>query len=325
VEKQIFAFARGNKLQATREQLGNKGYNLMEMASLDMPVPPGFILSTELCRDFLEKDVKIDIKDLQKHLSELEKITGKQFGSLENPLLLSVRSGAVASMPGMMETILNIGLNDEFVEALARQTDEIFAYDSYRRLIQLYGAVVLGIKDELFYREIEGLNLENVSTLQSVIAKFKQIIEKEGGEIFPQDLLTQLIKSIEAVFKSWFCDKAQIYREKNALSHNSYTAATVQTMVFGNRGQNSATGVLFTRNPIAARIVFVGQHVERRAYTQVVAECAVDEVQVGKPRRVSPCRENVGAEMTSGGVVFLLDGLPDPIGQLMAATTAFVS
>ncbi len=271
MEKKIFAFSLGNKLEASKEQLGNKGYNLMEMASFGMPVPPGFILTTNLCKDFLEQDKKLDLAVIKKHLRELEIITGKKFGSLEKPLLLSIRSGGVFSMPGMMETILNVGLNDLVVEALAQNTDRIFAYDSYRRLIQLYGSVVLGIKNEVFYNFIETIDLDNYENLQITIAKFKDIIQEEKGEAFPQDLEVQVIKSIEAVFRSWFCDKAQMYREQNSLSHDSYTAATVQAMVFGNRDNNSATGVLFTRNPISGEKRLFGEFLPKAQGEDVVA------------------------------------------------------
>ncbi len=274
MKKNIFLFSRDQidsrdlPLDRRKKLLGNKGANLVEMCILGLPVPPGFILSTELCRD---KNVDSDL--IKKKLGYLEHITDRVFGSLDNPLLLSVRSGAVVSMPGMMDTVLNIGLNDEIVESLAKKTENrIFAYDSYRRLIQMYSSVVLGIEDS-YFEEISARNnsLSKVSEIEDVIRRFKKLVLEETGKPFPQDIYEQLITSIRAVFDSWNSNRAKVYRERNGIDHNLATAATVQTMVFGNMGQNSSTGVLFTRNPITGDQTLFGEFLTNAQGEDVVA------------------------------------------------------
>ncbi len=261
MKNKIFLFSR-DKLQCKniplidrKKLLGNKGANLVEMCSIGINVPPGFILSTELC-----KYEEIEIETVTEKLSELQSLTGKQFGSEKNPLLLSVRSGAVVSMPGMMDTVLNIGLNDKIVESLANVTgNKIFAYDSYRRLIEMYGTIVLGIEEDSFNSVVARYDLTKLNEIQEVIVKLKELVLEEVGKPFPQDVNEQLISAISAVFKSWNSERARVYRERNGINHNLSTAATVQTMVFGNMGDNSYTGVLFTRNPITGEKALFGE------------------------------------------------------------------
>ncbi len=255
------------ELNNRKKLLGNKGANLVEMCNLGIPVPPGFILSTELCRDD-----SINSDTIIKKLKELENITDKRFASKSSPLLLSVRSGAVVSMPGMMDTILNIGLNDEIVEGLAYVTgNPLFAYDSYRRLIQMYSTVVLGIEDDYFNEIISRHDLTKLDEIKEVVKKFQKVVLDQTSKLFPQDVYEQLMTSIRAVFESWNSDRAKIYRERNGIDHNLATAATVQTMVFGNMGENSCTGVLFTRNPITGEKALFGEFLQNAQGEDVVA------------------------------------------------------
>lgn len=273
MKDKIFLFSRDKvdcediPVNDRRELLGNKGANLVEMCNLHLPVPPGFILSTELC-----KNEMVDPDAIQEKLDQLKRITGKEFGSKSNPLLLSVRSGAVVSMPGMMDTVLNIGLNDEIVEGLAQLSgNPTFAYDSYRRLIQMYGSVVLGVDDELFYGITSRYVLTKLSDIREVVKKFKDLILDKTGKAFPQDVNEQLVTSIRAVFDSWNSDRARVYRERNGIDHNLATAATVQTMVFGNMGESSSTGVLFTRNPITGEKALFGEFLSNAQGEDVVS------------------------------------------------------
>ena len=244
-----------------KDLLGGKGANLAEMTSvLDLPVPPGFTISTEACRDYMHGGWPDGLDDeVAKHRKKLEKAMGKSVGDASDPLLVSVRSGAKFSMPGMMDTVLNLGLNDESVQGLAKQTgDERFAYDSYRRFIQMFAKIVLDVPGEEFEDLFEGARkLSSARTdadigadvLTMVIQGFKAIVESHTGAPFPQDPDVQLRAAIEAVFASWNSPRANAYRARERLSHDLGTAVNVQAMVFGNRGEDSGTGVGFTRDP----------------------------------------------------------------------------
>src|SRR5438309_3483204 len=244
-----------------KDLLGGKGANLAEMTSvLGLPVPPGFILSTDACRDYMRAGWPAGLEgEVGKHVRRLEKTMGKRLGDPADPLLVSVRSGAKFSMPGMMDTVLNLGLNDESVEGLAKQTsDERFAYDSYRRFVSMYGRIVLGIPAEEFDGPFEATKqLASTSSdadvppdlLRYLVRSYQQIVRKHTGRAFPQEPEDQLRGAIEAVFRSWNGPRAMAYRVRERIPHDLGTAVNVQTMVFGNRDDNSGTGVGFTRDP----------------------------------------------------------------------------
>ncbi len=244
-----------------KDLLGGKGANLAEMTSvLKLPVPPGFTISTEACRDYMVDGwPKALDNQVAKARARLEQSMGLVIGDPKNPLLVSVRSGAKFSMPGMMDTVLNLGLNDQSVEGLATQTgDERFAFDSYRRFISMYGRIVLDIPGDEFEslfdaaKELAGTTSDaNVPTelLRYLVDSYQQIVERHTGEPFPQDPAAQLRGAIEAVFRSWNGPRAFAYRERERIDHNLGTAVNVQAMVFGNRDDNSGTGVGFTRDP----------------------------------------------------------------------------
>ncbi|MDQ2944704.1 MAG: pyruvate, phosphate dikinase, partial [Acidobacteriota bacterium] len=264
--------------------LGGKGAGLAEMSKAGVPVPPGFTISTEVCTIYFKnnKQVPEDIdREIEKALSHLEKQTGKGLGNSENPLLLSVRSGGKFSMPGMMNTILNLGLNDETVEGLVRKTDNPrFAYDCYRRFIQMFGEVALDIDkgkfdhvfDERKKRVKAKLDTQlTADDLKAIIADYKKLVQKETGKPFPQDARKQLALARDAVFNSWWNDKAAYYRRMEKIPDEIGTAASVQTMVFGNLGDNSATGVGFTRDPATGEKVFYGEFLINAQGEDVVA------------------------------------------------------
>jgi pyruvate,orthophosphate dikinase len=281
-KKYIYTFEEGSK--ELKNLLGGKGANLGEMTNLDLNIPPGFTITTEACLLYF-KDPKKIMKELEpniiSHLKELEQKTGRKFGDKKNPLLVSVRSGAPMSMPGMMDTVLNLGLNDESVKGMAEQTDNPrFAYDSWRRFIQMFGDVCMGIGDEKFEvilnkykrsisRTAQDTDLQ-VSDLQKIIADYKALYEKEIGEPFPQDPIKQLFIAIEAVFKSWNNKRAITYRRINNIP-NFGTAVNIQTMVFGNKGWNSATGVAFTRDPSTGENRKFGEYLTNAQGEDVVA------------------------------------------------------
>ncbi len=267
-----------------KDLLGGKGANLAEMTNMGMPVPPGFVITTETCKIFLEKDRKFPTgmwEQVLKEVEEIEKKFGKKFGSSENPLLFSVRSGAAVSMPGMMDTVLNLGLNDETVEGLAKKTkNPRFAYDAYRRFIQMFGNVVLGVKGEKFEEVIEKVKEKvnkkddvelNAEEWKEVIEKYKKIIEKSRGFTFPQDPLMQLKQSIYAVFDSWLTPRAITYRRIHKIPDDLCTAVNIQVMVFGNMGETSGTGVAFTRNPSTGENKFFGEFLMNAQGEDVVA------------------------------------------------------
>ncbi|MDQ3620356.1 MAG: pyruvate, phosphate dikinase [Actinomycetota bacterium] len=258
--KWVYDFNEGDATQ--KNLLGGKGANLAEMTNLELPVPPGFTLTTEACNAYRESEQRFPdglLDEVAEHRKKLEEEMGRQIGDPRDPLLVSVRSGAPFSMPGMMDTVLNVGLNDESVTGLTKQTSsERFAWDSYRRLLQMFGKTVMGIEGDLFEDAIEGAKEKkgvqndidlDTKDLQKLVKEFKRIIKKETGEQFPQDPTEQLHKAIEAVFRSWDNKRAQDYRRRNRISDSLGTAVNVQSMVFGNRGDGSGTGVAFTRDP----------------------------------------------------------------------------
>lgn len=260
MKKYVYMFSEGNEMM--RDLLGGKGANLASMVNLGLPVPQGFTVTTEACNEYYA-DGKIINDEMKKQIDEclerLEKLAGKKLGDLENPLLVSVRSGAKFSMPGMMDTILNLGLNDETVEVVAKQSNNRrFAYDSYRRFIQMYSDVVCEIDKEKFEEKLTELKASNgyesdldvtADDFEKVlIPQYKEIFKTELGREFPQEAKEQLMGAILAVFRSWNNDRAMIYRNLNNIPHDLGTAVNVQQMVFGNMGDDSGTGVLFTRN-----------------------------------------------------------------------------
>lgn len=281
-KKYIYHFREGRA--DMKDLLGGKGANLAEMLRIGLPVPPGFTITTEACLEFLEKQESF-FDELWPHikeaLSEIESETGKTFGGTKKPLLVSVRSGAAVSMPGMMDTILNLGLNDETVKALAEETgDERFAYDSYRRFIQMYADVVLGIEssmmDNVITQTKRSLDLEYdyevpADAWKKVIEKFKRIVSREHEEPFPTDPWEQLKKAVVAVFNSWNTPRAKTYRKINHIPDNLGTAVNVVTMVFGNLGDDCGTGVCFTRNPATGEKVLYGEFLKNAQGEDVVA------------------------------------------------------
>ena len=264
--------------------MGGKGANLAEMEKLGLPVPPGFTISTKVCDLFYENKKKLPsfiIKLIKKELKLIEKASKKKFGDLNNPLLVSVRSGAKVSMPGMMDTILNLGLNDKTVLALINKTSNPrFAQDSYRRFIQMYGSVVLNIKSYHFEELIENYKLTkgviadtdlDENDWSGLINNFKDLIKKETKKDFPQDVLEQLYGAISAVFLSWESKRAKVYRRLHHISEDWGTAVNIQSMVFGNMGKDSATGVVFTRNPSTGENFLFGEYLINAQGEDVVA------------------------------------------------------
>lgn len=259
-KKYVYLFSEGDS--SMKNLLGGKGVNLCEMTKIGVPVPQGFIVSTEACNQYYEdgRNLVASIEqEIYETMSKLESITGKQFGGKNNPLLVSVRSGARVSMPGMMDTILNLGLNDEVVEVISKSTNnERFAYDSYRRFIQMFSDVVMGIEKKSFehlmdqMKEKKGVKLDtelDANDLKELVKQFKEHYKKEKGEEFPSDPKKQLIEAVVAVFRSWNNPRAIVYRRMNDYPSSWGTAVNVQEMVFGNKGEQSGTGVAFSRNP----------------------------------------------------------------------------
>src|ERR1700758_2356964 len=265
-----------------KDVLGGKGAGLAEMTNAGLPVPPGFTIQTEACREYMRGSLnpKID-QEMHAALDKLEKLQGQKLGTGENPLLVSVRSGAKFSMPGMMDTILNLGLNDQAVEALAKRSNNPrFAYDSYRRLIQMFGDVVLDIPKKKFehifdsVKEREKVKFDyelGPDALKEIIAEYKKLVKKETGKDFPQGPLDQLVQARDAVFRSWNNDRAKTYRRINHIDDWLGTAVNVQAMVFGNLGESSGTGVGFTRNPATGERVFFGEYLMNAQGEDVVS------------------------------------------------------
>ena len=292
-KKRIYTFGNGSAEgnAQMRELLGGKGANLAEMNRIGVPVPPGFTISTEVCTEYYERGreaVVADLKDdLMAAVKHIENIMGFKFGDVENPLLVSVRSGSRASMPGMMDTILNLGLNDTVVDGLARKSgNERFAWDSYRRFVQMYGDVVLGMKPvnkddidpfEAIIEEVKkeaGVKLDNELTtdhLKELVKRFKEAVMKATGHDFPTDPYEQLWGAIMAVFGSWMNDRAILYRKMEGIPDDWGTAVNVQAMVFGNMGDTSATGVAFTRDSATGENLFNGEYLVNAQGEDVVA------------------------------------------------------
>jgi pyruvate,orthophosphate dikinase len=286
MEKYVYFFGDGKAdgNGAMKDVLGGKGAGLAEMTNADLPVPPGFTIATSGCRLYFQNQNKTPDFILQQKdeaLAKLESLLGQKLGDKENPLLVSVRSGAKFSMPGMMDTVLNLGMNDKVVEVFARKThNPRFAYDSYRRFIQMFGNVVMEIPKQKFEQVFDGqkkkkkVKLDTQLTaedLKQVIAEYKKVVRKEAGKDFPQDPQVQLNMAIEAVFRSWYNPRAQTYRRLNKISDDLGTAVNVQTMVFGNLGDTSGTGVGFTRNPATGAKEFYGEFLMNAQGEDVVA------------------------------------------------------
>ena len=286
--KFIYRFTEGNAQM--RELLGGKGANLAEMASLALPVPPGFTVTSEACRYYYEnaQTVPGELWDgVREHLAEVEEAVGRRFGDPANPLLVSVRSGSKFSMPGMMDTILNLGLNDETVRGFANVTgDRRFALDSYRRFIQLFAKVALRVEGELFERALDEAKKQaraetdadlDADQLQSVVSRFKAIVGEHSSTPFPHDPWEQLHIAVEAVFKSWNNDRAIAYRDYHGIPHDVYTAANIMAMVFGNSGWDSGTGVCFTRNPSTGERALYGEYLRNAQGEDVVSGARTPE------------------------------------------------
>jgi pyruvate, orthophosphate dikinase len=284
--KRVYFFGNGKAEGGAhlKDLLGGKGANLADMTLVPLPVPPGFTITTETCGEYNDLGQKLPrglMDEVKSHLARVEKASGKEFGDPENPLLVAVRSGAKVSMPGMMDTVLNIGMNDAVVEGMARLTNnERFAYDSYRRLINMFGDTVMGVDHHHFEQELtavknsRGAKLDtdlDASGLKEVVERYKKIYRQIVGADFPQDPLVQLEHSIEAVFKSWMGDRAIKYRELNEIRGLRGTAVNVQSMVFGNMGDDCATGVAFTRNPSTGENRFYGEFLVNAQGEDVVA------------------------------------------------------
>jgi len=281
MSKLVYAFAEGDKDQ--KDLLGGKGANLAEMTRLGLPVPPGFIISTDACREYLsEGEVPVRLAaQITDHLATLEYTLGKRLGQSDDPLLVAVRSGAKFSMPGMMETILNVGLNDDSVLGLAATSgNDRFAWDSYRRLLQMFGATVLGIEAEVFHDALDSLKAElgvsadtdlKADDLKGLVATYQGLTEKYAGRPFPQDPREQLDLAVTAVFDSWNTDRARLYRRQERIPEDLGTAVTVIAMVFGNRGERSGTGVAFTRDPSTGARGVYGDYLENAQGEDVVA------------------------------------------------------
>src|ERR1700681_868545 len=279
----VFAFEEGSKEQ--KFLLGGKGANLAEMTIIGLPVPPGFTITTEACNAYMPGGNTVPdglMNEVGAARAVLESKMGKQLGASSDPLLVSVRSGAPFSMPGMMDTVLNLGLNDESVRGLAHQTgNERFAYDSYRRFVQMFGKIVLDVPGDHFEDKLHELVEANGYTvdtdlsaadLQQLVGTFKAIVRAEAGVEFPDDPTEQLRYAIEAVFKSWNGKRARDYRKYEGIADDLGTAVNVQAMVFGNKGDDSGTGVAFTRNPSTG---------ERRPYGDFLKNAQGEDVVAG--------------------------------------------
>ncbi|MEU9065516.1 pyruvate, phosphate dikinase [Streptomyces sp. NPDC048306] len=279
--KFVYDFTEGNK--DLKDLLGGKGANLAEMTNLGLPVPPGFTITTEACKTYLDSgEEPAALRDeVSAHLDALEAKMGKKLGQADDPLLVSVRSGAKFSMPGMMDTVLNIGLSDKSVQGLAKQAgDDRFAWDSYRRLIQMFGKTVLGVDGDLFEEALEAAKAAKkvaddteleAADLKKLVTKFKKIVKTEAGRDFPQDPREQMDLAIKAVFDSWNGERAKLYRRQERIPHDLGTAVNVCSMVFGNLGPDSGTGVAFTRDPASGHQGVYGDYLQNAQGEDVVA------------------------------------------------------
>ena len=282
MHKYVYLFSEGNG--SMRELLGGKGANLAEMTNLGMPVPQGFTISTEACTKYYEDDRNIndEIKaQVYEALARIEKINGKKFGDAKNPLLVSVRSGARASMPGMMDTILNLGLNEDVVDVIAKKSNNPrWAWDCYRRFIQMYSDVVMEVGKKYFEQLIDEMKEKKGVTqdveltaedLKELAGQFKAEYKSKIGEDFPSDPKEQLIGAIKAVFRSWDNPRANVYRRDNDIPYSWGTAVNVQSMAFGNMGDDCGTGVAFTRNPATGEKKLMGEFLTNAQGEDVVA------------------------------------------------------
>lgn len=296
--KYVYSFNEGSK--EMKSLLGGKGANLAEMTKINLPVPPGFTITTQACNNYYEnnKTIKQEVIDqIEEKLAVLEKDLNKKLGSEENPLLVSVRSGAVISMPGMMDTILNLGLNDDTVKALAKATDnERFAYDSYRRFIQMFSDVAMEVPKYKFENILDRFKEENnfkydtdltCEHLKEIVEEYKAIYKKEIREEFPQDPKKQLMLAVEAVFRSWNNPRAIVYRRLNDIPNDLGTAVNIQSMVFGNMGDTSGTGVAFTRDPATGENKLLGEYLINAQGEDVVAGIRTPEP-IDKLKEVMP-------------------------------------
>ncbi len=297
-KKYVYLFSEGDA--SMRNLLGGKGANLAEMTSLGLPVPQGFTVTTEACTRYYEDGETIApeiVEQIYDAMEKLEGIVGKKFGDVNNPFLVSVRSGARVSMPGMMDTVLNLGLNDETVEGLAKLTNnERFAYDSYRRFIQMFSDVVMGIEKSHFDEIMDDIKAKNGITddsdltaenLKEMVKRFKDLYKSIQGEDFPQDPKAQLLAAVEAVFRSWNNPRAIVYRRMNDIPGDWGTAVNVQAMVFGNMGEDSGTGVAFTRNPATGENKLYGEYLINAQGEDVVAGIRTPE-SIDKLKEVMP-------------------------------------
>ena len=281
-KKYVYLFTEGNA--DMRELLGGKGANLAEMTKIGLPVPQGFTVTTEACTQYYEDGQKINdeiMAQIMEHIVKMEEITGKKFGDLENPLLVSVRSGARASMPGMMDTILNLGLNEEVVEVMATKSgNPRWAYDCYRRFIQMYSDVVMEVGKKYFEELIDKMKEEkgvkqdielDANDLKELANQFKAEYKAKIGADFPSDPKEQLLGAVKAVFRSWDNPRANVYRRDNDIPYSWGTAVNVQMMAFGNMGDNCGTGVAFTRDPATGEKKLMGEFLTNAQGEDVVA------------------------------------------------------
>ncbi|MBP3583254.1 MAG: pyruvate, phosphate dikinase, partial [Clostridia bacterium] len=281
-KKYVYLFSEGNK--DMRNLLGGKGANLAEMTHIGLPVPQGFTITTEACTQYYEDGRQINdaiMAEIMENIDKMEAITGKKFGDLENPLLVSVRSGARASMPGMMDTILNLGLNEEVVEVMAKKSGNArWAYDCYRRFIQMYSDVVMEVGKKYFeqlidkMKEEKGVSLDvelTADDLKELASQFKAEYKAKIGNDFPSDPKEQLIGAVKAVFRSWDNPRANVYRRDNDIPYSWGTAVNVQAMAFGNMGDDCGTGVAFTRDPATGEKKLMGEFLTNAQGEDVVA------------------------------------------------------
>src|SRR5271157_4924887 len=293
-----------------KDDLGGKGAGLAEMTNAGLPVPPGFTIQTEACREYMrtgKTSAEVD-RQMDEALGKLERLQGQKLGGADSPLLVSVRSGAKFSMPGMMDTILNLGLNDKSVEGLAKRSNNPrFAYDSYRRLIQMFGSVVLDIPKRAFEEVFDGKKKQkkakldtdlDAKVLQEVIADYKKVVLKHTKREFPQDPHEQLVMARDAVFRSWLNERAKTYRRINNIDDFLGTAVSVQAMVFGNLGETSGTGVGFTRNPATGVKEFYGEFLMNAQGEDVVSGVRTP-VHISELEKIMPDVYNQLREITT--------------------------
>ena len=339
-EKRVYTFGNGQAEGRAdmRNLLGGKGANLAEMNLIGVPVPPGFTITTDVCNEYFEKGkddvVNLLKEDVAKSVKHIETLMNSKFGDVKNPLLVSVRSGARASMPGMMDTILNLGLNDEVVEGLARKTgNERFAYDSYRRFVQMYGDVVLGLKPvnkedidpfEAIIQQVKaqrGISLDNemnVDELKQLVVLFKKAIKDQTGQDFPTDPMEQLWGAICAVFDSWMNERAILYRKMEGIPAEWGTAVTVMAMVFGNMGDSSATGVCFSRDAATGENVFNGEYLVNAQGEDVVAGIRTPQ-QITKQGSLRwAAQQNIDEAVRAAKYPSMEEAMPEIYAQLNA-------